>query len=186
MNAVVTPDEDTSVFRVNLASYIGIKRVRATPMNRADYNTLRDWQLPADENGADEGYLVEYVDGGAPNLPHLFEGYVSWSPKDVFERAYRAETGIGSFSNALEALKSGYRVARVGWNGKGMWLTVSPGATVPYEALWAHHNRDFAAAQPGGQATVRPFITMKTADDEIVPWVASQTDILADDWVVLT
>lgn len=63
------------------------KDVRAWPMNRADYNAYRGWTLPADENGADEGYLVEYLDGGKSNHPH-HHGYISWSPADVFHRAY--------------------------------------------------------------------------------------------------
>lgn len=67
--------------------YTGTKQVKALPMNRADYNTLRGWQLPADEDGTDEGYLVEYIDGGKANVEG-FAGYVSWSPRDVFERAY--------------------------------------------------------------------------------------------------
>jgi len=67
--------------------YTGTKTINATPMNRADYNILRGWALPADEDGVDEGYLVEYTDGGKANHPN-FAGYISWSPKDVFERAY--------------------------------------------------------------------------------------------------
>lgn len=68
--------------------YIGTKRVFAYPMNRADYNKLRGWELPKDENGADEGYLVEYIEGGEPNTKQ-FKGYVSWSPKEVFKKAYK-------------------------------------------------------------------------------------------------
>lgn len=67
--------------------YTGTKQVKAKPMNRADYNTLRGWQLPADEDGTDEGYLVEYVDGGKANVEG-YAGYISWSPKAVFEMAY--------------------------------------------------------------------------------------------------
>lgn len=67
--------------------YTGTKEVNATPMTRAAYNEFRGWELPADENGDDEGYLVEYVDGGKANTTQ-YAGYVSWSPKDVFERAY--------------------------------------------------------------------------------------------------
>ncbi len=44
--------------------YIGTKVVHALPMTRQAYNDYREWQLPDDEDGADEGYLVEYVDGG--------------------------------------------------------------------------------------------------------------------------
>jgi len=68
--------------------YEGTKRLHATPMNRGDYNAYRGWQVPADENPADEGYLVEYVDGGKPN-DSRHAGYISWSPKDVFERSYK-------------------------------------------------------------------------------------------------
>jgi uncharacterized protein YdcH (DUF465 family) len=57
-------------------------------MNRQEYVNFRGWKLPQDENGADEGYLVEYTDGGKANMPQ-YAGYVSWSPKDVFERAYK-------------------------------------------------------------------------------------------------
>ena len=67
--------------------YTGTKQVKAKPMNRADYITLRGWQLPADEDGTDEGYLVEYVDGGKANVEG-YAGYISWSPKAVFEMAY--------------------------------------------------------------------------------------------------
>ena len=68
-------------------TYIGTKLIKAQPMTRAEYNTYRGWALPADENGADEGYLVEYLDGGKPNVPG-HAGYVSWSPKEQFETAY--------------------------------------------------------------------------------------------------
>jgi hypothetical protein len=67
--------------------YTGTKQLKAMPMTRLDYNVYRGWSLPADENGADDGYLVEYTDGGAPNHP-AHTGYVSWSPKAQFEAAY--------------------------------------------------------------------------------------------------
>ena len=68
-------------------TYIGTKVIHATPMNRQEYNYFRGWNLPANEAGADEGYLVEYSDGGQGNVPGV-TGYVSWSPKAVFEKAY--------------------------------------------------------------------------------------------------
>jgi hypothetical protein len=57
-------------------------------MTRGEYNKFRGWQIPADENPSDEGYIVEYTDGGTPNIP-AYKGYVSWSPKDVFEKSYK-------------------------------------------------------------------------------------------------
>jgi hypothetical protein len=70
--------------------YTGVKRIFATPMNRKEYNDYRGWELPADENGADEGYLVEYEQSQtSPNVNHPnHKGYISWSPKDVFEESY--------------------------------------------------------------------------------------------------
>lgn len=70
-----------------MKEYIGTKRVKAEPMTRGAYNEYRGWECPADEDPLDEGLLVEYIDGGKANHPH-HEGYISWSPKDVFERAY--------------------------------------------------------------------------------------------------
>lgn len=63
------------------------KTVIAKPMNRLDYNVYRGWQLSEDEDGADEGYLVEYTDGGNPNHPD-HKGYISWSPKEQFDNGY--------------------------------------------------------------------------------------------------
>ena len=71
-----------------MKKYIGTKEINALPMSRQEYNDFRGWKLPDDENGTDEGYLVEYLDGGKGNTPQ-YNGYVSWSPKDVFERAYK-------------------------------------------------------------------------------------------------
>lgn len=72
-----------------IKKYIGIKEILAKPMTRLEYNDYRGWELPTNEDGADEGYLVEYLDGGKPNHPNHV-GYISWSPKAVFERAYIA------------------------------------------------------------------------------------------------
>lgn len=91
-------------------------------------------------------------------------------------------TGIGS---AVQALKDGLRVARKGWNGKDMWLSLTPGTMVVYQNFWSDNNREFALQQPNHEAEVLPYVTMKTADGKIVPWLCSQTDLLADDWFVL-
>jgi hypothetical protein len=70
-----------------MKSYICNKIVNAMPMNRGDYNDLRGWIVPADEDPFDEGYLVEYTDGGRPNHPD-FKGYISWSPNEQFNNGY--------------------------------------------------------------------------------------------------
>lgn len=155
--------------------YIGVKEINAKPMKRAVYNVARGWTLPADENGDDDGYLVEYIDGGKANTD-IYAGYVSWSPKDVFERAYKPSDGM-TFGLAVEALKLGNRVARHGWNGKGMWLAV----VRSYEY---NPKSDGSVCHALGCEKL-PWIGMKTADDKFVPWLASQTDVLAEDWEVV-
>lgn len=68
--------------------YTGTKQVFALPMRRDEYNRYRGWDLPANEEGSDEGYLVEYADGGKGN-DSRHAGYISWSPREVFDRSYR-------------------------------------------------------------------------------------------------
>ena len=92
-----------------------------------------------------------------------------------------------NFGDAIAALKAGKKVAREGWNGKGMWLSLSGYGVrhIPAGGFWSENNADFARKQ-GGQAPVLPCITMKTATNEILMgWLASQTDMLAEDWVVV-
>ena len=167
-------------------TYIGTKVVRAVAMTRAAYNALRGWMVPADENGADEGYLVEYLDGGKPNVPG-YTGYVSWSPKEQFENVYLNIANL-SFGMALEALRRGRRVARAGWNGGGQWVTLAgpkEGAKVHADSFWSAKNADFARDQPDGEVTVAPYFTLKNAQDQIAVWVPSTSDCLANDWRVL-
>lgn len=93
-----------------------------------------------------------------------------------------------NIGEAVQELKAGKRVARAGWNGKGMWLAYSPGAPegLYYESFWAPPNALFAYHQPDQKAKVLPCITMKTATGEILMgWLASQTDLLAEDWEVV-
>ncbi|MGB3465670.1 MAG: hypothetical protein WBA74_10380 [Cyclobacteriaceae bacterium] len=67
--------------------YVGVKLINAKPMTRLEYNNFRGWDLPKDENGSDKGFIVEYVDGGKANTKE-YEGYISWSPEDVFNNSY--------------------------------------------------------------------------------------------------
>jgi hypothetical protein len=91
---------------------------------------------------------------------------------------------------AVDALKAGLRVRRAGWNGKGMWLSLSDPAAdareIPAENFWSRNNADYARSR-GGSAKVLPCVTMKTATGEILMgWLASQTDLLATDWEIAT
>jgi len=145
-------------------------------MTRDYYGTKRVTAWSQERDGA-PGYAVKYADG-----------YVSWSPKEVFEASYQPLDGL-SFGHAIVALKAGKRVARRGWNGKAMWLKLTPGSTIPAPA-----------ARPGSAAAdivdergtfdrdieILPHIDMRTADGSLLcGWLASQTDMLADDWEIL-
>lgn len=88
------------------------------------------------------------------------------------------------FGDALERLKAGDRVTRAGWNGKGTWIALSPGFTLTPERVFSEPVAAAIDASVTGVGTFRPYLMMRTVDDEYVPWVASQTDILADDWEI--
>ena len=80
-----------------------------------------------------------------------------------------------SFGNATEKMKLGDKVARKGWNGKVMFLFLINGNA------W-----EFTTDVSGvDEIDTLPFICMKTADNKLVPWLASQTDVIADDWCVV-
>ena len=158
-----------------MKTYIGTKVVKATPLNRQDYNDIRNWILPDDENGEDEGYLVEYQDGGAPNHEG-YKGYISWSPKAQFDAAYRETSGL-TFGLAVEALKKGAKVARAGWNGKDMFVYLVPAASYPAQT-------GVAKAHFGDSAMVpyQAYMAIKNVDNTISTWVPSVNDCLSEDW----
>ena len=158
--------------------FIGTKMILARPMGRGEYNTYRGWECPADENPEDEGFLVEYVDGGRANHPD-HAGYISWSPNDVFERAYRPTSGL-DFGMALQALRAGLRVAREGWNGKGMFVYYVPAAAYLAQTGVAQEYFGKHAYVP-----YAPYLALKGVEDQVSTWVPSINDVLAEDWVVL-
>lgn len=90
-----------------------------------------------------------------------------------------------NIGGAVEALKAGKRVARATWNGKNMWLSLTPGRIVKADQFWSPRNQDFAKTQGDESVQVLSYVTMKTADGAIVPWSCSQTDLLADDWWIV-
>ena len=99
-----------------------------------------------------------------------------------------------SFGEALALLNLGNRVARSGWNGKGMWIALTPGSVIKCgdarkgAACWAAAG--IAATSDDSQydtpITVGAHIDMRAADGSlVVGWLASQTDMLAEDWVLV-
>lgn len=149
-----------------MKKYIGTKIIEAKPMNRGDYNKYRGWQIPANENPEDDGYLVKYSDD-----------YESWSPKEQFDKAYRCFEDGMEFSKAIELLKMGYRLARKGWNGKNQYIELA--SNISYttsfdEIVNAEHD-----------AIGNKAIAFVGTSGVQLGWLASQSDMLADDWVIV-
>lgn len=153
---------------VELEKYIGTKIIQARPMTRGAYNHFKGWTIPADENPADEGYIVVYKDD-----------YISWSPKEAFEEAYRIMTGEFDFGFALTMLKLGFKVARKGWNGAGMFVYLVPENAYPAttEAAKSHFGDSLVP--------YREYLALKTAQGDVATWAPSGSDALAEDWMVI-
>lgn len=166
-------NEEQQDIATGLMTYVGTKEIQAEPEDRLDHG---DTQA---EPEAVRGYGVVYPDG-----------YRSWSPKDAFEDAYqRIDVGM-SFGGALFCLKTGRKVQRQGWNGKDMWIVLMPGKELlPHTSQEPGRTVSDQTAKHVGEdvpVTVLPYISMWTADEKWLPgWLASQTDMLADDWVVV-
>ena len=149
-----------------MKTYIGTKIVQAEPALRLDHERVCDIHdsIPV-EAVAERGYRVIYPDG-----------YESWSPKDVFEEAYRPTDGL-NFGLALEAAKKGKRITRAGWNGKDQWVELGKNICyLPPEGSFG----PAAHEDIGSQALV--FCGTRGRQ---VGWLASQSDMLAEDWMVL-
>ena len=134
------------------------------------------------------GYLVAYADG-----------YESYSPAKAFEEGY---TPIGedddgckppteglSFGDALWHLKRRKKIARKGWNGKGMFLWLKPAAEV--KAGWCKDPMlKQLAEENGGEILALGTICMYTHDSTgrkatLTGWLASQSDMLLEDWEIV-
>lgn len=193
-----------------MRTYRSHKLVQAAPIYGADPKALSIFTatsdgLPSEEFRLPAGFFARGTPAPGDYLVRYEpDGYLSWSPKAVFEAGYALVDGEGTeasdapnpepqkgldFGEALRRLKRGDRVAREGWNGKGAWLSLSgplEGRLISSEQFWSPNNRLYADGQPLGEAKVLPCITMKTADGSILMgWLASQTDMLASDWCMV-
>ena len=158
-----------------MKQFVGTKRIAAAGMSRGAYNELRGWELPNDEVAEDEGYLVEYSDG-----------YISWSPKEQFEKAYRDITTIGlNFSQALTLVKEGVAMgmARKNWNGALMYVIYQPGYP---DGIPANENMAKALhIDVSDTVRIRPHMQLKTADGSIAEWAPSGSDVIEEDWMLI-
>lgn len=86
---------------------------------------------------------------------------------------------LSNFSEALELVKKGCKIQRAGWNGKGMFVYYVPAASYP---AGNNSNGTMKGVFPEDMVPYEAYLAMKTADDKVVPWLASQSDLLAGDW----
>ena len=161
-----------------MKNYLGVKFVKAKPMNLGDYNKFKGWTIPTDEDLLAEGYLVQYSDD-----------YISWSPKEEFEKSYRETDGL-TFGLALEAAKKGNKIARLGWNGKNMFVVLMGGLYLPpYNTQGTERKVNDRTAKWIGEDTPldsQPYFAMFTASGQWQPgWLASQADMIAEDWQIV-
>lgn len=154
-----------------MEQYLGVKLIQAEPMNLGDYNKFRGWIIPEDEDPDREGYKVVYQDG-----------YVSWSPKEIFEEAYRRLDNL-TFGLAIEAMKKGHKVARKGWNGKGMFVVYQKG--YPQGIPCNKQTAEAWGMKEGEPFICNPYLQIKNVDGSHSMWVPSINDCLAEDWEVV-
>lgn len=136
--------------------YIGTKIIHAEPQVDHQAGEPRD------------GYKVVYADG-----------YTSWSPKAAFDEAYREAEAL-TFGLAIEALKKGMKVAREGWNGKGMFVYLVPADSYPART-------PAAKGYFGADALVpyNAYMAIKNVNESVSTWVPSVNDCLAEDWRIV-
>lgn len=167
---------------IKMNRYFRKSEVNAVKLNRLNYNKLRGWKLPKDENGDDIGYLIEDLNS-PPNIPE-FSGHVSWVPEKVFENTFFPALDDSAYFNygiALEHLKSGKKVARKGWNG--MFIYYVPAAKYPVNR---NKNKTMLEhADSEGLIQYQPYLALKTIDGSISTWIASNSDTFAEDFYVV-
>lgn len=140
-----------------MKQYIETKLIEAEPCPA--------WKDVGGHKTGDPGYKVRYADG-----------YESWSPKDVFEEAYRPVSGM-SFGLAIEAAKRGMKIKRCGWNGKDQYVELASGIS--------YKNASGEIVNVDHQTIGNKAFAFVGTSGVQMGWLASQADMLADDWEIV-
>jgi hypothetical protein len=151
-----------------MEKYIGTKIIEAKPMRLINAEVYLQRKI---KEGNELGYLVRYENG-----------YESWSPNEVFEQAYRRIDNL-TFGLAIEALKQGKKVARQGWNGKGMFVVYQK--CYPQGINCNKQTADAWGLNEGDLFKCEPYLQIKMANGSHSMWVPSINDILAEDWTII-
>ena len=157
--------------------YIGTKAVQAKPMplKDAQYVLGREIKPATDE---EDGYLVVYNDG-----------YRSWSPKSVFDAAYR-KLGEMDFGLVIEALKSGLAVRRKGWNGKGLSVVKQipshiEGGIIPKMQSLPQSAKNILLSRENAHIDYTNQMLIINPDGRADSWAPSVSDVFAEDWEIV-
>ena len=148
-----------------MKQYIGTKIIQAEPAYRVDGKVFAKANIVPCGYKIEDGYKVLYPDG-----------YESWSQKDVFEAAYRATDGM-SFGLAIEAAKMGKKIARAGWNGKNQYVELA--------SCISYKNSAGEIVNVGHYAIGNEALAFVGTSGAQMGWLASQADMLADDWKIV-
>ena len=138
------------------------------------------------ENGV---IMNHFEEDGSTDVPTsaMFPRDILWVMGNDWEIVGEETTAVPadtySFGEAINFLKAGKKVARKGWNGKGMFLVLCPGSEVPADHMRVKPVKKFYQQEGRTSVIIAPHIDLKAADGTYVTgWLASQTDMLADDW----
>lgn len=149
-----------------MEKYIGTKIIHAEKVMRiAGKVYLPGEPIPKTMDNVEHGYIVVYEDA-----------YESWSPADVFEKAYHLCNAM-PFGLAIEAAKLGFKIARQGWNGKGQYVELATRVSYsnPQGEVYNVNHKDM-----GNKALA--FVGTSGIQ---LGWLASQADLLSEDWVIV-
>ena len=147
--------------------YIGTKIVKAMPMTMTKAQEMLGREIkPATVE--EDGYLVEYKDG-----------YMSWSPKSVFEEAYHEANSV-NFGRAVALLKAGHAVKRKSWSGS-KFLYYVPSASYPAMTDVAK-----SIMNEERKVSYKEYIAIRCKDGDVGFYTPTQCDVLANDWELVT
>lgn len=178
LSALKAITENNYSTKNNMEKYIGTKVVKAEPMTMTEAQKVLGRELkPATLE--EDGYLVEYKDG-----------YKSWSPKSVFEEAYR-EIGSVNFGGAIDLLKAGLAVRRKGWNGKGLFVVKQvpshiTGDIIPNMQSLPQSAKNILMSRENPHIDYTNQMLIINPNGRADSWVPSVSDVFAEDWEVIT
>lgn len=160
-----------------MSMYIGTKVVMAKPMTMTEAQKVLGREIkPATVE--EDGYFVGYKDG-----------YTSWSPKSVFDNAYRKLVGM-DFGKVVEALKSGLAVRRKGWNGKGLFVVKQvpshiTGDIIPNMQSLPQSAKNILMSRENPHIDYTNQMLIINPDGRADSWIPSSSDVFAEDWEIV-